>query len=346
MFLLSFRSPVTMAVIAGVTAFLSLFEPAQATPSAEQFICADRTQIDRRRDWEEASVQEIAPSAGAQTSADLAVHAELSALSYEMYDAVENGRDAKELLPPDLQLVAFIFGDPGRATERLLNRLRDTQTFYGFVADHIKSGRRFIVFRGTLQPNEWLRNLQVRQRPYPEDASGSPSNANVHRGFLQIFGSLELAWEGQRTPFATALPKLITGREATFIGHSLGGALATLAGVDAARRAPEDAERLRLVTFASPRVGDQGFAILAQSIGRIDRVCNVVDLVPAVPPSTRRAPYTHVGAVFRVSSFDWPDLSNKLLERNQKILCWHSIAAYGYMVDPVKPAEAPPACLQ
>ncbi|MBK6705221.1 MAG: hypothetical protein IPG56_16640 [Caulobacteraceae bacterium] len=62
-----------------------------------------------------------------------------------------------------------------------------------------------------------------------------------------------------------ALRNLVAGRDTVFVGHSLGSALATLAGVEASRRSPQSAARLRIVTLASPRVGDAGFATLRAS---------------------------------------------------------------------------------
>jgi len=155
---------------------------------------------------------------------------------------------------------------------------------------------------------------------------------------MKIYESFEMTRvsDGARIPFSEGLEEYIIGHDATFIGHSLGAALATLAGVDAALMSPENSKRLRIVTLASPRVGNKGFARLAKSVGRIDRVCNLVDLVTAVPPSTRLTPYVHVGDVFRVSSFDWPELENNHPKAGEQITCWHSIFAYAYMTDPNK----------
>lgn len=326
-----------------------LAAPALAAEPPEWLDCPAEARID----WREAldrgvrDIQAIAPATDAETSADLTAQARLSALSYAMYDAFDRGEEPLALLPAELSAVAAIYGDPGRDTERRDARLRrDTTTFYGFVADEAATGRRLIVLRGTLEPNEWARNLQARQAPFPPGARRLFARAFVHRGFLTIFESLTLEAEGWSRPLALGLRELIADRDAVIIGHSLGGALAALMGVEAARLAPEDAARLRVVTFGSPRVGDAGFAAMAAAVGRIDRVCHLSDLVTAVPPSLGRFDYVHIGETFRISAFDWPALDNTLAPADQ-ILCWHSIFAYQYMTDPAHAApDGLAACLR
>jgi len=318
----------------------------------EWFTCPDSSAFDPRSDrvLGARNPRLQRPSAQAQTSADIEGHARLSAMSYAMYDAVVAGADPVSRLASTLRPVALVYGDPGPDERfRRPNAVtRDTRTFYGVVADEAATGRRLVILRGTVQPNEWLRNVQARLLPFVRSRiqRSFPTGARVHNGFLKIYSSLELESlaDGARRPFADALPDLIGGRTVTFVGHSLGGALATLAGVDAAGRLPSQAERLRIITFASPRVGDPGFAKLAKAVGRIDRVCNLVDLVPAVPPSTRLAPYVHVGQVYRVSSFDWPHLENELSKAGEQVTCWHSIAAYAYMTAPNKTTEGLDGC--
>ncbi len=268
-----------------------------------------------------------------------------------MYNAYSAGKDPLTALAPNLRPIALIYGDPGREPRIRRRKVRDTSTFYGVVADDPATRRRLVILRGTLEPSEWLRNLQARLLPFLRSQVRRPfvgglrqrllSRALVHNGFMNIYESFEMTRvaDGARMPFEDGLEDLIVGRDVTFIGHSLGGALATLAGVDAAVLSPTGGDRIRIVTFASPRVGNEGFARLAQTVGRIDRVCNLVDLVTAVPPSTRLTPYVHVGKVFRISSFDWPALENWHPKAGEQITCWHSIFAYAYMTGPVKSAD-------
>jgi len=321
--------------------------PAAAAPPPDWLNCPDAVEVDPRRDpsGDGLRIRQIAPGAGAHTSAELAGEARFARTAYEMYDAFADGKDPRGAFAlTDQRLVAVVYGDPGPDTERRAPKRKDTRTLYGFVADEIATGRRTIAFRGTMQPAEWVRNAQALQRPFPSGTPPATAKAHVHDGFLKIFESLTLDSGGGQAPLAPALPGLTAARDVTFVGHSLGSAVATLAGVEAARRAPENAARMRIVTLASPRVGDAGFVAMASGIGRIDRVCNLVDVVTAVPASTKRISYVHVGAPFRVSSFDWPAMNNALEKPGDQILCWHGDQSYGYMLSPSKAAPAPAQC--
>ncbi len=340
-------TPTMLTRIAGLILIIAASASGATAETPAWFTCPDRSEFDPR-DRPAASAlipAVIKPSAGAATSDDLAAHARLAAMAYAMFDADVAGQNPTVQLTPGLKLVGLIYGDPGR---RRIIRLRKSKTrsLFGVIADDPTSGRRLIVLRGTLKPIEWLRNMQARLKPFPLRTLPIRAPANVHAGFRQIFASLELVAKGRRQNFVRALAELTSGRKVTFIGHSLGGALATLSGVEAARVQPEDAVAMRIVTFASPRVGDPGFAKLAKAVGRIDRVCNVVDIVPAVPPSRPRTPYVHVGRLFRISSFDWPDLKIGIGKPGQQVTCRHSILAYAYMLAPVKAKDEATACLQ
>lgn len=335
-------SPVRVAGL--VAGLLVLWAAASTIPARAQaqgdmaaaLTCPNAASIDFRLhpDRDPGRVREIAPKAGARASAALFSHARYASLAYKLYGVFDEGGDVRAAFPANgLTPVAFLYGEPGPNGERGPRPAR-TRTFYGFVADEVATGRRYIVFRGTQEPAEWVRNVQAGQRPYPSGVPARSATAHVHAGFLKIFESMEVETAAGRTPLAPSLAGLVADRETIFVGHSLGSALATLAGVEAARRSPASAPQLRVVTLASPRVGDEGFAAMASRVGRIDRVCNLVDIVTAVPASTRDISYVHVGAPFRVSSFDWPALANDVARPPDQILCWHGDGSYTYMLDP------------
>lgn len=336
---------------------LSQFCAAARAETSNHFDCPDSLTINIGKGHllEALTPGKQRPSARGATSADLAAHARLSAMSYDMYEAFNTGADPASKLTRDLAPVALIYGTPGLDDLRLRPNAPSSRTFYGFVADEPASGRRFVVIRGTLQPVEWARDSQAGLRPFVSNKLNRPllgtaenllSKAWVHAGFLKILASLEITSvnDGKRTNLADALPALVSGRRVTFIGHSLGAAVATLAGVEAARRSPADATKMRIITYASPRVGNTGFAELAKAVGRIDRVCSVVDAVPMLPTSTRALLYIHVGNVFKVSPFDWPGLDNDLKRVGEQITCWHGIAQYAYMLEPSKRTQISKGC--
>ncbi|MEL6747479.1 MAG: lipase family protein [Pseudomonadota bacterium] len=357
-----FKEQSAMLAVSVVLALLcvSLNPSSVLAETPDWYTCADSSAFEPRRDFnaDAVNVRNHQPSAGAETSADLAAHARLSAMSYAMYEADVAGGDPLDALDRGLRPIALIYGDPGRQLRLRQRKAHNTRAFFGVVADDQSTGQRLIILRGTLQPNEWIRNAQARLHPFLASRTRRPfpwgigqrmlPRARVHNGFMKIYESFELTpiVDGAAIPFAHGLGDLIADRNVTFIGHSLGGALATLAGVDAALLPPRRGDRIRIVTFASPRVGNSEFARLAQAVGRIDRVCNLVDLVPAVPPSTPIAPYVHVGEVFPVSSFDWPELENWHSQAGQQVTCWHNISAYAYMTDPAKSNKGLSGCLR
>ena len=70
-----------------------------------------------------------------------------------------------------------------------------------------------------------------------------------------------------------------------FVGHSLGGAFANLAVLDAAYGGYLPKERINLYTYGSPRVGDFNLAqAVVNSASIINRVVHYKDIVPHLPP--------------------------------------------------------------
>uniref|UniRef100_A0A914W4I4 Fungal lipase-like domain-containing protein n=1 Tax=Plectus sambesii TaxID=2011161 RepID=A0A914W4I4_9BILA len=71
----------------------------------------------------------------------------------------------------------------------------------------------------------------------------------------------------------------------SFTGHSLGGALASLAAVRTVKDGYRTSNQIKLITFGQPRVGDSTFAAMHdQLIPYSFRVVNKADLVPHLPP--------------------------------------------------------------
>ncbi len=314
------------------------------------FSCPDqadaRTLRDDRRETDTARA--VSPTAGGEASTDLHFASQLGAAAYAMYTAHDDGLEPSEGAPQvteDFGLVieAYVFGEPGRATERRRRRRQaDAPTFYGFVASDPDTRTRYVAFRGTLQMEEWVRNVQLRQVAFPQ-------GGEVHKGFFTIYETLRYEEEGVRGDFLTRLGAAAPAAPKTvFIGHSLGGALASIAAIDASDEAwSGDGERVALTTFASPRAGNPAFAALAEPIPEKTRVCNVVDLVPGVPFSSPQLIYAHVGETLAVSSFDYDDrLDNALASRGEQILCWHDMGAYSFMVDPEGRAPTDNSCFR
>ena len=154
----------------------------------------------------------------------------------------------------------------------LFDAATDTQ---GFVAaPRTESGWDLAVvsFRGTQQVQDWMTNLKFDKEPVHKRSQHSPRRVGeVHRGCNQAFLSVETQIR-QHLKELFGIPLYITG-------HSLGGALATLAtwyiSADALAAC---------YTFGSPRVGDGGLTNHFRT--PIYRIVNGADPVPFVPPAT------------------------------------------------------------
>ncbi len=158
----------------------------------------------------------------------------------------------------------------------------DTGLVQGFVAADDRLT--LLCFRGTERDfNEWHNNLDT-------EFTGGPfgGRERVHRG-----------WAGA---LATALPEIEAkldsvsrpGSSLFLTGHSLGGALATLAAAQFFHhRRPVHSAYL----FGAPRVGCRNFreAYRAHDQGRTFRVVNRHDIVARIPPRLLR--YRHVGSL-------------------------------------------------
>jgi hypothetical protein len=114
------------------------------------------------------------------------------------------------------------------------------------------------VFRGTRELRNWVTNLHAL--PARWNAGGQ-----VHAGFRRALGRV---WRPLR--------RLLAGRDGPLFGtgHSLGGALAMLAGSLLRPRG--------VYTFGAPRVGDAAFAATLGPIAY--ELVHGKDLVPHLPP--------------------------------------------------------------
>ena len=154
-------------------------------------------------------------------------------------------------------------------------------TGFGFVLlgkSTALKGQAFIVFRGTQTLADWLTNGNI-------DTSRSDSGHLVHDGFHTAFNSMK----PRINDFMKVIQQPRHGIHTIHcIGHSLGGALATLCANWLVTK-----KSTYLYTFGSPRVGLEGFAEnITGKLGskKIHRVFHKTDPVPKFLPW----PYAHV----------------------------------------------------
>ncbi len=178
--------------------------------------------------------------------------------------------------PEKIQAQALAWGFPQFRFLQGTRRISDTQAY--IIGNDTTL---ILAFRGTEQKmKDWATDLNFIKIEGPL--------GDVHEGFNSAFNSVVIS-------LTKSLFELYNGQQLIWItGHSLGGALATLA---VAALTEVGLEIAGSYTFGSPRVGDQAFeANLMTKLGdRIFRVVNGNDIVPRVPP--RIAGYKHVGNV-------------------------------------------------
>ena len=142
-----------------------------------------------------------------------------------------------------------------------------TQGFVASTGDLV-----FLSFRGTKEIRDWLVDIDIRSidRPY----------GTVHRGFFEAFTDA-------RTKMESLIGDL-AGRKLVITGHSLGGALATIAAAEWQTKY----DISTIYTYGQPAVGRGNFqAFFARHYsGKFFRVVNDRDIVARVPPN-----FFHVG---------------------------------------------------
>jgi triacylglycerol lipase len=179
------------------------------------------------------------------------------------------------------QLSRIAYREPQQAEEATTSLgLRDFRFYDGastqaFVC--VDDARAMLAFRGSERdPIDWIRNAQFR--PVPGEMGG-----HVHSGF---HGALDEVWDDVVADLAQETrPLFVTG-------HSLGGALATLA---AARAHTADRVVGGVFTYGQPRVGKSDFQ-RAYNLALDDvtfRVVNHIDLVTRIPLLMQG--YRHIG---------------------------------------------------
>jgi len=142
------------------------------------------------------------------------------------------------------------------------------ESTHAYVAHNQRAA--IIAFRGTDDYVDVLKDLQFTRAP-------TERGSQVHTGFKE---SLALVWD-ELGPLVEDLRR--SGRACWFTGHSLGAALATLAGgrIEGSHV---------LYTFGSPRVGDERY--VREYAVPAWRVVNNNDIVPHLPPPLF---FRHVG---------------------------------------------------
>ncbi|MEU5535524.1 lipase family protein [Streptomyces sp. NPDC020362] len=193
--------------------------------------------------------------------------------------------------------------------------LQDTQAY-------TMAGDRMIVtaFRGTepAQIKDWLSDATTPPTP------GPGGNGYVHHGFAEALRSVYPDVRDTLTELRS------NGQRVYFTGHSLGGALAMLAGARLYLEEPHLAAD-GVYTYGQPRTCDR---LLAEAFnkgfgGRMYRFVNNNDVVPQLPPEPV---FTHVRALRYIDS-------HGKVRETMPMLSALGDRAMGLTADPFAPAS-------
>ncbi len=147
-----------------------------------------------------------------------------------------------------------------------------------------------IAIRGTEGIIEWLQDADFPQITCPV----VPGSGKTEQGFTDVYMSLCMAPNAGSPKLVQVLaglafPMAVTS--VTICGHSLGGSLVTLLGLDVAANTPFKLPTV--YSYASPRTGDSQFVdTYNQAVFNSFRLANRLDIVPALPPAAFN--YDHV----------------------------------------------------
>ncbi|GBC51966.2 alpha/beta hydrolase protein [Rhizophagus irregularis DAOM 181602=DAOM 197198] len=166
-----------------------------------------------------------------------------------------------------------------KGTQLVKEFSNDVLNTRGYIATEPEKQLIIVAYRGT-EPGS-IKNYISDFVIYHDTWKPAPGTL-VHHGFLN-------AWEQIQPQVTDDLLKLIQEKpdfRIGFMGHSLGGALATFSALDLINKAPELAknEKLFLSTFGQPRMGDEKFAEFVDENLRAIRTVVHGDPIPRLPP--------------------------------------------------------------
>ena len=177
----------------------------------------------------------------------------------------------------------------------------------------------FVVYRGTDNMKNVVTDANLTMSKFPTFGQVF-AGSKVHTGFVKSYYSSRL----ELLNLMRVLLEDPNNKDHNIIitGHSLGGALASIASLDMAATLGvvgiSRYKRLSSFTYGSPRVGNIKFAEAYNAIiPNTFRIANTNDVIPKLPTRTNLFPYKHVGNYVRVDR-DGPVNLNP--ERRSKLL--------------------------
>ena len=143
----------------------------------------------------------------------------------------------------------------------------------------------WVTFRGTRRITEWMYDFNYSQELLEDDQKNTQVEATflqttagvpprVHSGFMKMYNNF-------RELMLNSIPA--DTQTVVVSGHSLGGSLAQMAGLDIAKTGRE----VKVYTFASPRVGDEAYCENFSALDNLVlyKIINTCDIAQSFPPA-------------------------------------------------------------
>ncbi|KAF9456339.1 alpha/beta-hydrolase [Collybia nuda] len=176
----------------------------------------------------------------------------------------------------------------GNVLIKMLDSSDDTQ---GFIARDDQKKEIVVSLRGTESIQDLLTDLQINQAPFNVAGVLGPTGVMVHNGFQN-------AWRSVATQvISTVNTQLVEngGYSVVTTGHSLGGALSSLAAITLKEILPNT--HIRMYTYGQPRTGNKAYANWVDqrfAFENLFRSVNMYDPAPHIFPHLI-LDYTHHG---------------------------------------------------
>ncbi|RDB25660.1 putative feruloyl esterase A [Hypsizygus marmoreus] len=166
----------------------------------------------------------------------------------------------------------------------------------GFIARDEHRKEIIVALRGSASYVDFLMDMQLVLIPLITPGVVLPPDTRVHSGFLLAWNSVAL----QILAIVSQQIKSHPGFSIVTTGHSLGGALSTLAAVSLRSNFPD--KEVRTYSYGAPRTGNQTFAnYVNEKFGsRAFRVVHTTDGVPTI--ISKSLGYSHHGIEYWLSA--------------------------------------------
>eukprot|EP00752_Nemacystus_decipiens_P002420 g2281.t1 len=236
--------------------------------------------------------------------------------------------------------------DPAVSAASVLDAVQDTEAFVAANDDFV-----MVVFRGSLELTDWTTNFKLWKRPVPTSWGLEGDGCEVHQGFDEGVDTVWMPFHGAPTGRPDDDSRRNEGMHATikgllyneegkkrslyFAGHSLGGALATIA---AARLEFDDNLNIAgLYTIGSPRVFNRAMAAHfdATMKHKYFRSRNNNDIVTRIPTPPG---FKHVGTEIYFDRFGGISTSNiwdRILGRLSALLRRSTVKLWRSSIDAI-----------